>query len=82
MKKLNIVVVIVSDTRTDETDKSGKKLKHLIENDGHIVLDKTIVKDNIYEIRKVVSDNILNNKLISDMTKTDKSAFISTEYLL
>ena len=63
MKKLNIVVVIVSDTRTDDTDKSGKKLKHLIENDGHIVLDKTIVKDNIYEIRKVVSDNILNNKV-------------------
>ena len=45
MKKLNIVVVIVSDTRTDDTDKSGKKLKHLIENDGHNVLDKTIVKD-------------------------------------
>ena len=63
MKKLNIVVVIVSDTRTDDTDKSGKKLKHLIENDGHNVLDKTIVKDNIYEIRKVVSDNILNNKI-------------------
>ena len=44
MKKLNIVVVIVSDTRTDDTDKSGKKLKHLIENDGHVVIDKTIVK--------------------------------------
>ena len=60
MKKLNIVVVIVSDTRTDDTDKSGKKLKHLIENDGHAVLDKTIVKDNIYEIRKTVSNNIVD----------------------
>ena len=65
MKKLNIVVVIVSDTRTDDTDKSGKKLKHLIENDGHVVLDKTIVKDNIYEIRKVVSDNIKTSSLQS-----------------
>ena len=43
MKKLNIVVVIVSDTRTDDTDKSGKKLKHLIENDGHIVLDLSLI---------------------------------------
>ena len=47
MNKLNIVVVIVSDTRTDDTDKSGKKLKQLIENDGHAVLDKIIVKDKI-----------------------------------
>ncbi len=31
MKKLNIVVVIVSDTRTDDTDKSGKKLKPYVE---------------------------------------------------
>ena len=42
MKKLNIVVVIVSDTRTDDTDKSGKKLKHLIENDGHNVLGSAV----------------------------------------
>ena len=63
MKKLNIVIVIVSDTRTDDTDKSGKKLRHLIESDGHIVLDKTIVKDNIYEIRKVVSDSIVDEKV-------------------
>ena len=63
MKKLNIVVVIVSDTRTDDTDKSGKKLKQLIENDGHAVLDKIIVKDNIYEIRKAVSDNVVDKKI-------------------
>ena len=62
MKKLNIAIIIVSDTRTDETDKSGNKLRDLITNDGHIVIDKIIVKDNIYEIRKVVSDNIVNKK--------------------
>ena len=37
MKKLNIAIIIVSDTRTDETDKSGNKLNQLIINDGHIV---------------------------------------------
>ena len=37
-----------------------------------------------FSIRTFVAskDNVLNNKLISDMTKTNKSAFISTEYLL
>ena len=32
-------------------------------NQEYIVLDKTIVKDNIYEIRKVVSDNIVDKKI-------------------
>ena len=63
MKKLNIAVVIVSDTRTDDTDKSGKKLKSLIETDGHSLVSKIIVKDNIYQIRKVLSDHILDNTI-------------------
>ena len=63
MKKLNIAVVIVSDTRTDDTDKSGKKLKSLIEADGHSLVSKIIVKDNIYQIRKVLSDHILDNTI-------------------
>tara|TARA_B100000035_G_scaffold300120_1_gene295442 strand:- start:268 stop:771 length:504 start_codon:yes stop_codon:yes gene_type:complete len=63
MKKLNIAILIVSDTRTDDTDKSGKKLKQLIEADGHVVKNKTIVKDNIYQIRKVVSDFIVDREI-------------------
>ena len=46
MKSLNITIVIVSDTRSEETDTSGKKLKELIENDGHKIVSKTIVKDD------------------------------------
>ena len=63
MKKLNITILIVSDTRTDDTDKSGKKLKQLIEADGHAVKDKIIVKDNIYQIRKAVSDFIVDREI-------------------
>ena len=63
MKKLNINILIVSDTRTDDTDKSGKKLKQLIETDGHVVKDKIIVKDNIYQIRKAVSDFIVDREI-------------------
>lgn len=61
MKKLNIAVVIVSDTRTDDTDKSGKKLKSLIETDGHSLVSKIIIKDNIYQIRKVLSERIVDD---------------------
>lgn len=61
MKKLNIAVVIVSDTRTDDTDKSGKKLKSLIETDGHNLVSKIIIKDNIYQIRKVLSEHIVDD---------------------
>tara|TARA_B100001113_G_scaffold29189_1_gene20993 strand:+ start:550 stop:1050 length:501 start_codon:yes stop_codon:yes gene_type:complete len=63
MKRLNIAIVIVSDTRTDATDKSGKKLIDLISEDGHQIITKEIVKDNIYEIRKTVSDFILNKEI-------------------
>ena len=63
MKILNIAIVIVSNTRTDDTDKSGKKLIELINKDNHKIITKQIVKDNIYEIRKTVSDFILNNEI-------------------
>ena len=61
MKSLNISIVIVSDTRSEETDTSGKKLKELIENDGHKIVSKIIVKDDIYQIRKIASDYIIDD---------------------
>ena len=50
MKKLNIAVVIVSDTRTDDTDKSGKKLKSLIETDGHSLVSKIIISSIVISL--------------------------------
>ncbi len=63
MKILNIAIIIVSNTRTHETDKSGKKLSEMISNDGHVIVTKEIVKDDIYAIRKVASDFILNKEI-------------------
>jgi molybdenum cofactor biosynthesis protein B len=60
MKKLNISIIIVSDTRTAGTDKSGKLLKKLIEKSGHRVIAKIIVPDDIYAIRSSVSSYIIN----------------------
>ena len=63
MKKLNIAIVIISDSRTLRTDKSGKLLKKLIEQNGHKVFDRVIIPDNVYKIRSVVSEFIVNEKV-------------------
>ena len=52
---LNIAVLTVSDTRTEETDKSGKILKEGAEAEGHNVVEKAIVKDDVYQMRAIFS---------------------------
>lgn len=52
---LNIAVLTVSDTRTPETDTSGDTLVALLQDDGHLLADRAIVKDDIYAIRAVTS---------------------------
>ena len=63
MKKLNIVIIIISDTRKLSTDKSGKTLQKLIKIDGHEVISKLIVPDNIYKIRAAVSNFLIDKKI-------------------
>lgn len=63
MKKLNIAIVIISDSRTLRTDKSGKLLKKLIEQNGHKIIDRVIIPDDVYKIRSVVSEFIVNEKV-------------------
>lgn len=52
---LDIAVLTVSDTRTEETDKSGHLLVSRITGAGHRVAAKKIEKDDVYRIRAVVS---------------------------
>ena len=63
MKTLNIIIIIVSDTRTTATDKSGKKLKKLITITGHNVVKKIIVPDDMYQIRHTVSMYIADKNI-------------------
>ncbi len=55
---LNIAVVTVSDTRTEDTDESGKLLVERLQESGHHLLAKSIVKDDIYQLRAQVSTHI------------------------
>lgn len=52
---LNIAVLVVSDSRTDKTDKSGRLLAARVTDAGHELAEKVIVPDDIYRIRAVVS---------------------------
>ncbi|MCU7806390.1 MAG: molybdenum cofactor biosynthesis protein B [Candidatus Thiodiazotropha sp. (ex Semelilucina semeliformis)] len=57
---LYIAIMTVSDTRVEETDKSGNKLKDMLEKAGHKLADKAIVPDDIYKIRATASGWIAN----------------------
>ena len=55
---LNIAVVTVSDTRSEDNDKSGRVLVDSLEKDGHRLYSKHIVKDDVYDLRKIISAHI------------------------
>ena len=52
---LRISVLVVSDSRTEKTDKSGKLLVERLTKAGHLLAEKCIVHDNVYQIRSILS---------------------------
>ena len=53
---LNIAVLTVSDTRTEEDDGSGRLLVERVQQAGHKLADRKITKDDIYTIRAIASN--------------------------
>ena len=60
---LNIAVLTVSDSRDESTDKSGPLLVSMLTEAGHRLADKTIVPDDKYRIREVVSRWIVDEDI-------------------
>jgi len=52
---LRIAVLTVSDTRSFETDHSGATLAELLTGDGHQLVDRQLCRDDIYDMRAIVS---------------------------
>lgn len=52
---VNIAVMTVSDSRTEETDTSGGALVKRLTEAGHNLAEKIIVPDDVYQIRAVIS---------------------------
>lgn len=60
---LNVAVLTVSDTRTQETDTSGAFLEEALVAAGHVVADRQIVIDDVYQLRAIVSQWIADPKV-------------------
>ncbi len=60
---LNIAILTISDSRTEADDKSGKLLQEGAQSDGHSVVEKAIVKDDIYQMRAIFSRWIADPKV-------------------
>jgi molybdenum cofactor biosynthesis protein B len=54
-QSLSIAVLTVSDTRTEENDTSGQTLVERLLEAGHKLADKAIVKDDVYQLRAIIS---------------------------
>lgn len=57
---LHVALLTISDTRDEVTDTSGQYLTEQLEENQHHVEEKNIVRDNIYDIRALVSNWIAN----------------------
>ena len=66
---IRIAVLTVSDSRTIETDTSGRTLAERIARDGHVMTARAIVKDEVAQIRAQVT---------AWLERNDVDAIIST----
>lgn len=55
MIPLTVAVLTVSDTRTEETDRSGQLLVERLSAAGHRLVEKRILPDDVYRIRAQVA---------------------------
>ncbi len=61
-------VLTVSDTRTQETDTSGRTIREQLTAAGHLVVGHAIVKDEPSEVRRLVLDQVANDRVRAIIT--------------
>lgn len=59
----NIAILTVSDSRGEAQDTSGQYLQDAAQEAGHQVVDRAIVKDNLYQVRAQVSAWIADDRV-------------------
>lgn len=77
-RALNIAVLTISDTRTEENDTSGDYLAQAAENAGHNVIDRAIVIDDVYLMRAKVS-NWIADEAINVIISTGGTGFTTRD---
>jgi molybdenum cofactor biosynthesis protein B len=67
-KSVRCYVLTVSDTRTEDTDTSGRAIVHLLTAAGHVVTGHAIVKDDPAIVRSTVERQLANVELQAIIT--------------
>jgi molybdopterin adenylyltransferase len=62
-QSLSIAVLTVSDTRTEADDRSGQSLIEKLQVAGHQLVQRALVKDDVYKIRAHVSQWIADERV-------------------
>lgn len=75
---VNAVVVTVSDTRTEQTDTSGRYLADSLTQTGHRVLAKHIVRDDTYQLRALVA-NLIADEQVQAVLLTGGTGFTARD---
>jgi molybdenum cofactor biosynthesis protein B len=65
---LSIAVLTVSDTRDESNDTSGQTLVERVTQAGHNLAAKSIVKDDVYQLRAIVSKWIADENIHAIIT--------------
>ncbi|CAK9253531.1 unnamed protein product [Sphagnum jensenii] len=60
---LNIAVLTVSDSRDLAQDKSGDALAEMLQRDGHLLVERQIVRDDLPSIQAIVKNWILDKEI-------------------
>ena len=60
---VSVAVLTISDSRTEENDKSGALLVERVRNAGHQCADKQIVVDDIHQVRAQVCQWVVAPKI-------------------
>jgi molybdenum cofactor biosynthesis protein B len=55
-QSVGCAVLIISDSRTEQTDESGKLLKEKLSQNGHRIIDYSILKNDAEAIKKKITE--------------------------
>lgn len=72
---VSIAILTVSDSRDEQTDKSGRLLVERLTRAGHRLAEKLIVPDDVYQIRAAVSRWIASPE-VNVVVTTDRKSVV------
>jgi molybdenum cofactor biosynthesis protein B len=63
VQNIQCAIITVSDSRTKDSDESGKIIVEKLRSAGHVVADYRLVKDNISDIKSAITADLENSEV-------------------